>query len=63
MAVSPVPSAIPLLCPSCQRYLCTADGTYVRCAPCVCGVRTTVELVGRRARATVETPCGPIEVK
>lgn len=50
-------------CGICGRYLCSVDGQYVRSAPCQCGWQTTVEAVGRRARQSVETPAGRLEVK
>lgn len=50
-------------CPCCGRYLGTVEGTYLELPPCVCGWQWTGRAVGKRARQTVETPCGPIEVK
>lgn len=55
---------VEIRCPACGRYLGTVDGTRLRCAPCTCGVQTTVEIVGKRARRlAIETPAGPLEVK
>lgn len=50
-------------CGVCGRYLGELDGSCLRTAPCKCGWQTTVEAVGRRARRTVETPAGTLEVK
>lgn len=62
MATAPTGS-IEVRCAACQKYLGTLQGTYLRAVPCTCGVQTTVEVVGKRVRRTVETPSGPIEVK
>lgn len=51
-----------LVCPSCGKFLCTVEGVSVECPPCSCGVQTTVRLT-RRARQTICTPSGPLEVK
>ncbi len=52
-------------CPLCRKYLGTigVDGSYMRFPPCECGWQWTGEAVGKRARRTVETPCGPLEIK
>lgn len=63
MMAAPPANAVEYRCPACGRYLGTAEGTYARYAPCACGVRTTVEIVGKRARQSIETPAGRIEVK
>lgn len=63
-----------LTCPACGRFLCSADGTYVDCAPCKwCGTQTTVDLKKTNPRALearpggqrreIDTPSGRIEVK
>lgn len=63
MMAAPPADSTPVQCAICGRYLCSVDGSYVRSAPCQCGWQTTVEAVGRRARRTVETLAGAIEVK
>lgn len=64
MAMSAPPeTARRMECPGCGKYLGTVEGVYSEYPPCQCGVQTTVKLTGRRGRASVQTPCGPIEVK
>lgn len=60
---APPADAIEIRCASCQKYLGTLQGSYLRAVPCTCGVQTTVEVVGKRARRCVDTPSGPLEVK
>lgn len=50
----------------CGRYLGTIDieeGRYMRFPPCECGWQWVGEAVGKRARQTVETVTGPMEIK
>ncbi len=63
MTPSPPANAIEIRCPCCGAYLGTIEATYARFPPCKCGWQWIGEAVGKRARQTVETPCGPIEVK
>lgn len=63
MMSAPPVGSIEVRCAACQKYLGTLEGTYLRAVPCTCGVQTTVEIVGKRARQCVETPAGRIEVK
>ena len=54
-----------IYCPVCRCYLGTigVDGSYMRFPPCTCGWQWVGEAVGKRARRSVETPAGPLEVK
>lgn len=52
-------------CPICRRYLGTidVDARYMRFPPCECGWQWVGEAVGKRARQSIMTPGGPLEVK
>lgn len=67
MAMSAPPSdSREIQCPCCGAYLGSIglDGSYMRFPPCRgCGWQWVGQAVGKRARQTVDTPCGPIEVK
>lgn len=66
MAAPQPPHARDVYCPVCRTYLGTIglDGSYMRFPPCgQCHWQWVGEAVGKRARRTVETPDGPMEVK
>lgn len=63
MMSAPPAGSIEVRCAACQKYLGHLEGTYLRSVPCTCGVQTTVEVVGKRARRCVEMGGQTIEVK
>ena len=66
MSVSVPPAGTEAIrCPICRRYLGTidVDSRYMRFPPCECGWQWIGEAVGKRARQTIETPAGRLEVK
>lgn len=65
MMASPPADIRDVHCPMCRRYLGSIglDGSYMRFPPCECGWQWVGEAVGKRARQSISTPAGVLEVK